>query len=117
MRKCPVCNELILGRSDKKYCSDLCRNSYNNDSLSEVRNKLSRVHAILRRNRRILEELINLKIRKVSKEKLLRQGFNFYYVTSFEGDRNGNLRYMCYEYGYYATGNDCYMLIKRELIK
>ncbi|MCW3070310.1 MAG: hypothetical protein JWO44_200 [Bacteroidetes bacterium] len=113
MKSCPVCNKPVIGRTDKKYCSDLCRNSHNNDSLIEIRSKVNQVHTILRRNRRILEELIGLNIRKVSKEKLLRQGLNFYYVTSFEYDKDRNFRYMCYEYGYYAVGNDCYKLVKQ----
>ena len=115
MKACPVCNKPIVGRTDKKYCSDLCRNSHNNEALSEVRSKVTQVHTILRRNRKILEEMINLNVKKVSKEKLLRQGFNFYYITGFEHDRHQNLRYMCYEYGYYSTGNDCYRLIKRGM--
>ena len=30
-RKCPVCNEEIKGRSDKKYCSPACKNAEHYD--------------------------------------------------------------------------------------
>ena len=30
METCLECGEKIIGRSDKKFCNDACRNSYNN---------------------------------------------------------------------------------------
>ena len=30
MKNCLECSEKIVGREDKKFCSDGCRNSYNN---------------------------------------------------------------------------------------
>ena len=27
-KKCPECGDKIVGRIDKKFCSDACRNSY-----------------------------------------------------------------------------------------
>ena len=29
---CPECGEKIIGRVDKKFCSDYCRNAFNNKS-------------------------------------------------------------------------------------
>ena len=29
-KQCPECEDPIIGRTDKKFCSDGCRNSYNN---------------------------------------------------------------------------------------
>ena len=29
-RKCLECGTVLKGRSDKKFCSDYCRNTYNN---------------------------------------------------------------------------------------
>ena len=29
-KQCPECNDPIVGRTDKKFCSDGCRNSFNN---------------------------------------------------------------------------------------
>ncbi|MBC7863150.1 MAG: DUF2116 family Zn-ribbon domain-containing protein, partial [Bacteroidia bacterium] len=41
-KKCPECGESYLGRVDKKFCSDQCRNTYNNrhnaDGTNQVRN-------------------------------------------------------------------------------
>ena len=30
LKKCPVCDTGFTGRSDKKFCSDHCRNAFNN---------------------------------------------------------------------------------------
>ena len=38
MKTCLECGEPILGRSDKKFCSDLCRNAYNNKANSDSNN-------------------------------------------------------------------------------
>jgi len=37
-RNCPECGEKIIGRADKKFCSDQCRNSYNNRLNSDASN-------------------------------------------------------------------------------
>ncbi|MCW3085097.1 MAG: hypothetical protein JWP12_2463 [Bacteroidetes bacterium] len=113
MRTCLECNEPVVGRVDKKFCSELCRNSHNNDQQSIVNKKLKTVHSILKKNRKILENLFEQRIKKVSKEKLLRQDFNFHYITSLSYNPDGSYRYFCYEYGYHAIENDCYMLVKQ----
>ena len=42
MKTCLECGEKIVGREDKKFCSDSCRNAYNNkinkDSTNYMRN-------------------------------------------------------------------------------
>ena len=55
---CLDCGETIKGRSDKKFCNDICRNSYNNKLNSDTTNYVRNVNNILRKNRRVLEELI-----------------------------------------------------------
>jgi predicted nucleic acid-binding Zn ribbon protein len=34
-RKCPVCGKIILGRSDKVFCSDDCRTDFYNAKMRE----------------------------------------------------------------------------------
>ena len=33
-KRCLECNDVLHGRSDKKFCSDACRNTYNNKKKS-----------------------------------------------------------------------------------
>ena len=112
MKTCPVCNDPIVGRTDKKYCSDHCRNA-NNNKQKNVSKEFTIIYSILKKNREILEEMIGQRTKKTKKEKLLQQGFNFYYFTSISTARTGS-QYFCFEYGYYPLENNYYVLIKRQ---
>ena len=113
IKNCLECGEVIVGRIDKKFCSDLCRNSHNNDRLIHINKKLSNTNSILKKNRQILERLIEQRIRKISRENLLRQGFNFYYITGMEYDSVKCFCFYCYEYGYYVLEGNYYKFLKR----
>jgi len=112
---CLDCGEPITGRMDKKFCSDMCRNNYNNRLNSEVTNYVRNVNNILRKNRRILLELIPIEGKiSVHKDKLANKGFNFSYFTHLYTTQKGNSYRFVYEYGYLPLENDFYMLVIRE---
>jgi hypothetical protein len=112
---CLDCGVAIIGRMDKKFCSDMCRNNYNNRLNSEVTNYVRNVNNILRKNRRILSELIpqGCKI-NLHKDKLVNRGFNFNYFTHLYTTQKGSSYRFVYEYGYLSLDNDFYMLVIRE---
>jgi hypothetical protein len=62
------------GRADKKFCNDLCRNNYNNQLNSNSYNLVRNINNILRRNRRIIEELNPSGKTKTTREKMLVKG-------------------------------------------
>lgn len=111
-RTCPECGEIILGRADKKFCSDLCRNSFNNRQNSDSTNYMRTVNNILRKNRRILEELNPSGKTSIHKEKLDEKGFNFHYHTNSYTTKKAQTYYFCYEQGYLAVENNYYLLVK-----
>ncbi|MCK9616569.1 MAG: hypothetical protein M0R21_01900 [Lentimicrobiaceae bacterium] len=113
-RKCLDCGEPLLGRIDKKFCNDLCRNNYNNRSKSESNNLIRRINEVLRKNRRILAELNPEEKTTVHKDKLLHRGFNFSYFTSIYTTKNGHVYHFCYEYGYSPIENDYFLLVIRK---
>ncbi len=116
-RKCLDCGEEFSGRIDKKFCSDMCRNSYNN-KLNSNSTKLERnINAILRKNRRILETLNPEEKTKVHKKKLVDKGFDFNYFTNIYKTQKGTIYYFCYEQGYLALENDFYFLVINKKIK
>jgi hypothetical protein len=65
---------LLHGRADKKFCNDLCRNNYNNQLNSNSYNLVRNINNILRRNRRIIEELNPTGKTKTNREKMLQKG-------------------------------------------
>ncbi len=113
-KKCLECGEPITGRPDKKFCSDYCRNTYNNKLNSDVITYVRKINHILRKNRRILEELNPYGKTKVNKEKMLSKGFNFNFFTNVYQTQNGNTYYFCYDQGYLPIDNDFFALVKRK---
>ena len=113
-KECPECGEPIKGRADKKFCSDLCRNAFNNKLNSDSTNYIRNVNNILRKNRRILEELIPEETAKASKAKLIQKGFNFQYYTNTYTTKKATTYYFCYEFGYLPIENEYYFLVKRK---
>ncbi len=112
--KCLECGDEIVGRLDKKFCSDQCRSSYNNKLNSDATNFVRNVNNILRKNRRILEELNPDGKNKVHKDKLLERGFKFSYFTNEYVTKAGNAYRFCYDQGYLLLDNDYYALVVRQ---
>lgn len=113
-RNCPECGDKIIGRADKKFCSDACRNAHNNALNKDAKNLVRNVNNRLRKNYRILETLNAKDKTKTTKEKLLRLGFNFDYFTSIYTTKAGAVYYYLYDQGYLPLENDYYLLVKRE---
>lgn len=115
-RKCLECGDRIIGRVDKKFCTDQCRNTYNNRLNSDNTNTVRNINNILRRNRRILEEL-NKQSGKtmVTREVLLTKGFNFTYHTHTYTTQKGYTYYFCYEQGYlFIEEKGLYLLVTHK---
>ena len=81
-KNCLECNEKIVGREDKKFCSDGCRNAYNNKINKDSNNYMRNVNNKLRKNYRILSEANTEGKSKITKTKLLSKGFDFDYFTN-----------------------------------
>ena len=116
-RKCLECNEPIIGRSDKKFCSDQCRNLYNNKQNSDNTNLVRNIANILRKNRRILQELNPADKAKVHKDKMLEKGFNFNYFTSVLTTKSGTIYHFCYQYGYFQMDDGFYFLVINKRLR
>jgi len=116
-RLCPDCGTKILGRADKKFCSDACRNNYNNRQNSDTTAMMRNINNALRKNRRILQDLIVTPDGKanVPLKKLNTLGFNFEYFTHILNTKTGNTYYFCYEYGYRKLDGDYYLLVKKQV--
>ena len=56
-RECLECGDQLKGRIDKKFCSDYCRNSYNNKVNKDSKNLIRNMNNRLRKNYKILSDL------------------------------------------------------------
>ncbi|MEO8823989.1 MAG: hypothetical protein ABI366_10500 [Ginsengibacter sp.] len=113
---CLNCNKPLKGRTDKKFCDDYCRNSYNNELKASKNNLVRNINNALGKNRRILESFFNEEeeIAKTNKNKLLEKGFQFKYITHTYTNKKGNVYFFCYDLGYMPLDNDWYLLVKRK---
>ncbi len=112
IKLCLECSQTLLGRSDKKFCSDLCRNAYNNKANADANNFVRNTNNALRRNRKILEELCKDDKAKVAKNILLEKGFDFNMLTNLRKTMKGAVYFFVYEFGYLALENDIYLIVK-----
>ena len=113
-RSCPECGETIVGRVDKRFCSDQCRAMANNKLNSDTTRQMRNINNILRRNRRILVELNPNDKTTVHKRILNEAGFNFNYYTNIYKTRTGKTYYFCYDQGYLPLDKEMFALVERK---
>lgn len=114
-RACLACGNMIKGRVDKKFCNDHCRNNHNNRLNSDTVNYIRNVNNILRRNRRILEELMERVEKTVTlpKAALGKKGYNFdFFTATYLNEKTNLYYYYCYEYGFAFIDEDRCMLCR-----
>lgn len=115
MKTCLECSEKIVGREDKKFCSDSCRNAYNNKINKDSTNFMRNVNNKLRKNYRILTELNSEGKSKATRDKMINKGFDFDFFTNVLQTKTGNTYYFLYDQGYRSLDNDYFMLVKKEI--
>lgn len=111
-QKCLECGRPFAGRKDKKFCSDLCRNTHNNQQNSDSINLVRNTNNALRKNRRILEKICPEDKAKTTRNSLKERGFDFNLVTSLRTTKKGSTYYFVYDYGYLELGNDFFLVVK-----
>ncbi len=116
-KTCPVCHSSIRGRTDKRFCNDYCRNTYNNAKKSPQNALMRNINHQLSRNRRILLEQLTGKhtIQKTSKKKLVNAGFDLTFCTSARTAKDGTIIYGCYETAFIQLNEtDVLILLEEE---
>jgi hypothetical protein len=119
IRTCVSCGKQLRGRIDKKFCDDYCRNNYNNIQKAENNDYIRKVNNALRKNRKILRDLLagKEKVARVKREQLLIDGFHFKYHTHSYTNKKGHTYLFCYEYGLLSLENECYQVVEMKEIR
>jgi predicted nucleic acid-binding Zn ribbon protein len=114
-KNCIACNKIIRGRSDKKFCNDSCRNSYNNQNRSNAPNLVKKINAVLVKNRNLLLEITgDNSQKKITRDQLSLRGFLFNYYTHSYTNKRGNTYYFCYDHGWLDV-NDSILVVKSSI--
>lgn len=111
-RTCPECGKAIFGRADKKFCSDPCRNNYNNRDQKESVNLIRNTNFRLRKNYKILAKICKEDKAKTTHKTLHLKGFDFDLVTSVRTTKKGSTYYFVYDLGYLSLDNDFYLIVR-----
>lgn len=114
MKVCLECNDGIVGREDKKFCGDGCRNSYNNRQNKDSTNLMRNINNKLRKNYRILRELNQEGKSKTTQNKLMSKGFDFELFTSSYTNQKGDIYYFLYDQGYVAQEKGWFLLVRKQ---
>ena len=118
LRLCLECETKIHGRKDRKFCSDYCRNTFNNRLNEDATAYVRRINAILRKNRRILAKLNPTGKKTVDSITLAEEGFNFHYYTNIYQTQKGAQYFFCYDQGYLKIeGEQVMLVVKQDYVK
>ena len=113
-RCCPVCGDPIIGRIDKRFCSDQCRNTFNKRKYINKSEMVKKINRTLKKNHTILEKLNKAGKTKIAQSKLLNEGFDFHYFTSIYKTQKGAEYHLVYDQGYLELSEDLFLLIHWE---
>ena len=111
-KECLECGEKIIGRSDKKFCNDYCRNAYNNKLNVGDKNLVRNTNNALKKNYKILCELNSTGKTKIARSTLENKRFDFNLFTSIYTTKTGNQYFYCYNQGYLLLEKEQVLLIK-----
>jgi hypothetical protein len=116
LKECLTCHKPVKGRTDKKFCDDYCRNSYNNQMHSCHNNYMRHINHLLQKNRRILASLLppTATHTKTSQQQLQEKGFLFNYTTHCQPNKKGSHYHFCYDYGYLPLEGGTYLIIHKQ---
>ncbi|MEQ8323223.1 MAG: hypothetical protein RIC15_02585 [Vicingaceae bacterium] len=109
---CVECHENMAGRTDKKFCSDHCRNAFNNRKYRNSESIVREVNRILKLNRRILREMHHAGKRAVSESNLIEKGFRLNYTTGYCLDDQGSIQFNVYDHALRHLGRREYELLQ-----
>ena len=110
-KTCLNCGEIIIGRTDKKFCSDQCRNTFNNKIKREHEKLILDINKILRHNRKILKQFNPEGKTTIKREYLGKMNFDFRYHTHTFKTKNENIYKFCYEYGYLELDDEKVLIV------
>lgn len=83
-KTCPCCASLVIGRSDKIFCSIKCKNIHHNAARSQLNLQFKQTQKLIHRNLIVLEGILGSSHNEMTihKDTLFHYGFNLHCCTS-----------------------------------
>jgi hypothetical protein len=112
---CRNCNKEFTGRSDKRFCSAVCKNKHNNNTRNNTREAVKEIDAYLHRNREILLLLLGSSKKEVfDKSQLVRSGFKFDYMTGIYFNRENKMYRIVYDCAWMDFSDQKILVVKKK---
>lgn len=114
---CLACENPLKGRTDKKYCDDYCRSTYNNSIKPASTKCVRNINNALLKNRRILQRFYSNSTaadKIINRENMLQEGFQFKYLTHTIPQAQQIPIYCCYDFGYKPLPDESYLIIQLQ---
>ena len=113
--KCKICKKNIIGRSDKLFCSVLCKSYYHRKLRKVTTQETLVIDEILHRNRSILLEVLgkHKSHKKVKRIVLDKKRFRYNYMTHFYINKQGKYYYHLYVFAWMEFSDDEILIVKR----
>ncbi len=113
-RKCPICSSVVIGRTDKIFCSTKCKSIDQYEKRQEKEAFYLLVEKSLKTNRKILKRFNKSGFTTIRKSKLIKDGFNPKFLTHHWKNQKGDVYLFVYEYGFLKKnqgGKEKYVLV------
>ena len=114
---CLECGNLLRGRKGKKFCCLVCKNSYNNRKIQNVKRYKAEVIKKLSRNHEILEMLLSEGVKSVGTDTLKRLGFDPYHFTGSQKNAHRHEECYCFDIAYSRTEHKIFNIERLEITK
>ena len=101
-KACLQCGQAMVGRTDKRFCSNQCRAAASNRRRTEDAGErlMKEINNRLRHNRQLLQRASPEGKTTIRREVLQQSGFDFRHFTHLYRTKQGNTYHFCYDYGY-----------------
>ena len=114
-KKCLQCGQETLGRSDKKFCSLVCKNTFAASQRRDTRNAVAEIDAYLHRNREILALLMgNTAKAELDRLVLTRTGFKYEYHTGTYLNKEGKMYRIVYDYAWMDFSDQKILVVRKK---
>lgn len=109
---CSVCNAIIKGRSDKRFCSPKCKSIDQYEKRQKNEKFFLKVERQLRVNRKILKRFNKSGFTTIRSDELQKEGFDPNFFTHYWKNQKGNVYLFVYEYGFLKIADkEKYLLV------
>ena len=113
-KTCEYCKKEFIGRSDKRFCSQTCKNQFNYQLRKQTKDITKEINNILHRNRIILNTIMGEKRgkMKVDRIELEKMNFNFKYITGYYVNKENKLYHYVYDFAWMEFSTQELLIVK-----